>query len=144
MKTWVDLILLLGILVVVAVLTITAIPALAGHHLGGTMLLVHMMASGALVFALPVAGILWLTRALGDAESSSLQRWGFWLMITTGFATIATVFFCMLPYPSTDTMHQLIALHGWAGFAMVPAVVLLVVGSLRWRRIQLTRSATPG
>ena len=144
MRTWIDRILLLGILAVVTVLTITAFPVLAGYHLGGTMLLLHMMASGALVFALPIAGILWLSRALSNADSSRMQRWGFWLLLATGFATIATVFFCMLPYPSTDTMHQLIALHGWAGFAMVPAVVLLVVGSLRWRRNQLTRSATPG
>lgn len=144
MKTWIDRILLLAIVAIVAALTATALPVLAGHHLGGTVLLLHMMASGALVFALPAAGLFWLSRYLNQHASNTIGRWGFWLTIATGLATIGTVFACMLPYPSTDTMHQLIKWHGWAGFAMVPAVVLLLFGSLRWRRIQLTRSATPG
>lgn len=144
MRIWIDRLLLIAIIVIVAVLTATALPVLAGHHLGGTMLLLHMMASGALVFALPIAALFWLPRYLTRYASDALQRWGFWLLIATGFVTIATVFACMLPYPSTPVMHQLINWHGWAGFAMVPAVLLLLVGSLRWRRIQLTRSATPG
>ncbi|QDT12453.1 hypothetical protein K239x_44630 [Planctomycetes bacterium K23_9] len=144
MMIWIDRILLLAIVVIVAVLTATALPVLAGHHLGGTMLLLHMMASGALVFALPAAAIVWLSRNINSATSDFIQRCGFWALIVTGFATIATVFFCMLPYPSTQTMHQLINWHGWSGFAMVPATVLLAIGSLRWRRIQATRSATPG
>ena len=97
-----------------------------------------------MVIALPLFVLVYLPRSISRFASGSLQRLGFWSLVVTGLVTTATVFACMLPVPSTDQMRQLIQLHGYAGFAMVPAVALLLVGASRWRRIQSTRSATPG
>mgnify|MGYP003662959601 CR=1 FL=1 len=135
---------LITILLVVLLLTATAVPSLQGQPLGGIALLVHMMASGVLVFALPIYGIVFLWRHIDVRVASAMQRTGFWLVLVTGLATTATVFACMLPIASTETMHELIRWHGYAGFAMVPAVALLVWGVSRSRRIKSIRSATPG
>ncbi len=144
MKTWIDRILLLVVLAVVIVLSATAAAWLAGGRLQGSMLRLHMMASGVLVITLPLFALSSLWRNISRVDSGGLQKLGFWSLVVTGLATIATVFACMLPIPSTDQMHSLILLHGYAGFAMVPALALLLLGTSRWRRIQSTRSATPG
>ena len=44
----------------------------------------------------------------------------------------------------TEVMVQLMTLHGYAGFAMVGALLLLLIGAWRWRSIQSTRASTPG
>lgn len=142
MRNWIDLALPIAIALIVAALTLTALPALFGGHLEGTILLLHMMASGALVFGLPVFALYYLPRCLGRLTSGGAQRLGYWLVVLLGLITMATMFACMLPIPSTGQMRKLITLHGYAGFAMVPAVALLLIGVRR--RIQSTRSATPG
>lgn len=144
MKIWIDRAFLVALVAIIFVLTVTAAPVLAGGHLGGPMLLLHMMASGALVFVLPVFAIYYLSRSISSLHSGGLERLGFWTLLVSGLMTIATMFICMMPIPATQTMQQLVELHGYAGFAMVPAVALLVLGASRWRRIQSTRSATPG
>lgn len=144
MKLWIDRIFLVALVAIIFVLTVTALPVLGGGHLEGPMLLLHMMASGALVIVLPLFALFYLGRSISRFKSGGAERLGFWSLLITGLLTIVTVFVCMLPLPSTETMHQLIAIHRYAGFAMVPAVVLLVLGASRWRRIQSTRSATPG
>jgi len=144
MRLWIERIFLIAITAIIAVLTLTALPVLQEGHLGGALLLLHMMASGALVIVLPLFALIYIGRSISRFNSGGLQRLGFWSLVVTGLLTIATVFACMLPVPSTDQMHQLIQLHRYAGFAMVPAVALLLVGTSRWRRIQSTRSATPG
>ena len=135
---------LIAILLVVLLLAATAIPSLRGEPLGGPVLLIHMMASGALVMALPLYAILFVWRHLDPIASAAMQRTGFWLVLLTGLVTTGTVFACMLPIASTDTMHKLIVWHGYAGFAMVPAVALLIWGVSRTRRIKSIRSAIPG
>lgn len=144
MTLWIDRIMMVVLVAIIFVLTATAFPVLAGGHLGGLMLLLHMMASGALVIVLPLFSLYFLSRSISRLKSGGLQRLGFWSLLVAGLVTIATVFLCMLPVPSTETMHQLIAVHSYAGFAMVPAVAVFVLGASRWRRIQSTRSATPG
>ena len=144
MKTWVDRLLLIALTLFVVLLTLTALPSLFYGHLGGTMLLAHMLVSGAFVFLLPVFALLWTWRHISRFTSGTMQRIGFWAVIFTGFLTIATVFVCMLPYPSTDQMRQLIHWHGYAGFAIVPALALLLWGTLRWRRMEEIRSETLG
>ena len=133
MKTWFDRLLLLGITVLVLVLAITASPMLFGGHMSGMWLLAHMMVSGALVFLLPVLALTWTWRNISRFKSGLLQRLGYWSLIVTGFLTIGTMFVCMLPFPSTDQIHQLIAWHGYAGFAMLPAIAALLIGTWRWR-----------
>ena len=144
MKTLIERILLIGIAAVTAILTLTAIPVLAGGHLEGSLLLIHMMASGALVIGLPILALWQVGGSISRHRSGVMQRWGFWLLMLTGVITIASIFACMLPVPPTEQMRVLLDVHGYAGFAMVPALVLLFAGTSRWRRIQSTRSATPG
>ncbi len=144
MKIWIDRILLSVVMVVVAVLVASVVPSLIGGKLEGLWLLLHMAASGVLVVTLPILALSRVWAHLSRFRSSGMQRLGFWSLVLTGLATVASVFVCMLPLPSTDQMHQLILIHRYAGFAMVPALGLLVVGALRWRRIHSIRSATPG
>ena len=135
---------LVALFLIVALLTATAVPSLKGEPLGGTTLLLHMMASGALVFALPLYAMFYVWRHLNLSAATGIQRLGFWLVLVSGMITTATVFACMMPIASTETMHQLIAWHGYAGFAMVPAFAVLVLGVSRTRRIKSIRSVTPG
>ena len=128
MITWIDRLLITALLVIVAILTITSLPVIAGGHLGGKWLLAHMMASGAMVFALPAFGIAGMIRMLKKVQVSVLRKLGFWCLLVTGFFTIATVFFCMLPIPSTEQMHGLIFWHGVAGFATTAAAVVFLLG----------------
>jgi hypothetical protein len=142
MKWLIDRILPIAVLVLVAAGTATAIPVFTEGHVGGTMLLAHMVGSSGLVFVLPVFAVFWLLRCIDHRASDRMERIGFWLLIVSGLLTIATVFACMLPYPSTDQMEKLVALHGYAGFAMVPALVILLAGMARSRRAQANRSTT--
>ena len=133
-----------ALITTIGLATITAIDGLMFSAESGVRLLFHMYASGALVFVLPLFALYWLFRCLNPAASGGMQRLGFWLLVISGTLTIATVFVCMLPVPSTEQMEQLIKLHGYAGFAMVPALLLVVIGEYLYRRIHATRSATPG
>jgi hypothetical protein len=144
MQNWIAGILLIAIVAFVAVLAFTGLSFFTDQHLEGSMLKVHMMASGALVVALPVFAICYLARSIDKSRSGGLQRFGYWLLIVSGLVAILTMFLCMLPYPSTEQMRQLVEIHGYAGFAMVPALLLLIAGMASTRRIHSTRSATPG
>ena len=112
MKTLIDKILLIGIAAVTAVLVLTAIPVLAGGHLEGKLLLIHMFASGALVIGLPLLALWQVGRSISRHKSGSMQRWGFWLLMLTGVITIASIFACMLPLPPTEQMRDLLDVHG--------------------------------
>lgn len=144
MKGIIDGILIVVLIGIVAALLISLVPWSTGRPLSGTMLLVHMFASGALVGILPLFAISYLWKSLSHLTAGTFQRIGYWTLVLTGLITIATVFVCMLPVASTEQMHELMVVHSYAGFAMVPALLLLAVGALRWRRIQSTRSTTPG
>jgi hypothetical protein len=128
MKTWFDRLLLIALLVVIAILTVTAIPLLRGEHLSGRMLFAHMRASGALVIVLPIFAINGLLKHLNHNTSGAGQRLGYWTVLVTGLLTIATIFVCMLPVPSTAQMETLIQWHGYAGYAMVASAILLCLG----------------
>ncbi|TWU66390.1 MULTISPECIES: hypothetical protein [Crateriforma] len=128
---------------VVILLTITSLPSLSSDHLGGSMLMAHMAASGALVFGLPLLAVVGFSKMVHPTTSNRRQRFGFWLVLITGWVTIATVFACMLPLFGTEAMHELMWIHGIAGFAMVPAVAVLCFG-LVWIRKESNRSSNPG
>lgn len=136
MSRWIDRLLLIALCLVVTVLTVTALPSLSGATLGGGWLLVHMMASGALVIGMPLFALAFLRHFFGGTSLAPSQQLGYLTTLATGLLTIATVFLCMLPIPSTNQMHELMKVHGWAGFAMVPAVLLLLAG------VKATRSAS--
>ncbi len=132
------------IVVCTIVLAATALPALLGDHLEGKTLILHMMASGGVVTLLPILAILLLGQAIGVQGSNALLQVGFWTTIVTGLLSIASIFGCMMPITSTATIHTLVLIHGYTGFAMVPAVTLLLFGMIRWRRMHSIRSTTPG
>lgn len=135
MMKFIDRFLAFALIVVVIVLTVTAIPSLAGEPLRGRTLMGHMAASGAMVFLLPAYAISGLVRLTHDATSSKLRVIGFWGLIVTGLVTIATVFICMLPIPSTNQMHTLILLHGLAGYATAVAAIVMVAGLVQRKSV---------
>ncbi|MCO8122168.1 hypothetical protein NHH03_10500 [Stieleria sp. TO1_6] len=128
MSVWIDRILLLALILVVALLTITALPFFAGQTLGGQTLLIHMMASGVLVVGLPLFALVFLRHLRPSQPASKAQQAGYLATIATGLLTILTVLACMLPIASTEQMHVLMETHGWAGLAMIPAIGLLLIG----------------
>ncbi|MDA8743819.1 hypothetical protein N9N28_04210 [Rubripirellula amarantea] len=138
MSIWIDRVLTAGLLVIIALLTITAIPVIGGGHLEGRWLLAHMMASGAMVFVLPAFGITGLVRAVRSERFPKIRRAAFWIILVAGFFTIATVFLCMLPLPSTDQMHQLIFWHAFAGFVTTASAILFTLGLVMSRRTETT------
>ena len=73
MTLWIDRLLLLGLLVIVLASVATAYPMFMGQHLSGQLLFAHMMASGGLVFALPVLALWWIFRC-NNPNASRLQR----------------------------------------------------------------------
>ncbi|MEM0925308.1 MAG: hypothetical protein AAGJ83_04660 [Planctomycetota bacterium] len=135
MALWIDRFVLVALIVVIVVLTVTSVSAFGGEPLAGDQLLGHMMASGVLVVGLPVFAIAFL-RHFPKPESSWTLRVGVMLTIATGLGSMATVFLCMLPIPSTDEMHLLIGVHRWVGLGMIPAAGLVIVG------VSLKRSAS--
>lgn len=139
MAVWIDRILLATLVIVVAILTLTSLGSLSGDPLGGNTLLAHMVTSGVLVVGLPVFAIAFL-RHMAKPETSVTQGIGVLLTIAAGLISIVTVFLCMLPLPSTAQMHTLIVVHGWAGFAMIPAVALLLIGVVATRSASRPRS----
>ncbi|WP_182867503.1 hypothetical protein [Stieleria mannarensis] len=137
MLVWIDRILLVALVMVVAVLVFTSWPAAMDEQtLDGQALLAHMMASGVLVMGLPVFALFFLRYLPAKRTTSWLQILGYLATVAAGLVAIATVFLCMLPVPSTHQMHSLMSIHGWAGFMMIPAIVVLLIGT------RATRSAS--
>ena len=136
MSVWIDRILIVALVIVVGVLAATSLPSLSGATLGGGALMTHMMASGVLVIGLPIFALTFLRYFAPRRSTSGIQHIGYVATIACGLLTIATVFVCMMPIPSTGQMHDLMSLHGWSGFAMIPAIAVLLIG------LRLTRSAS--
>ncbi|KAA1261072.1 hypothetical protein LF1_36160 [Rubripirellula obstinata] len=131
MMLWIERALAMLLVGLVVVLTATTAVSWGGHGMSGLPLLIHMGASGALVFTLPVYAIIGLIGFSRRHLRASMYNIGFWGSVAFGLPTIATVFLCMLPIASTDTMHQLVSWHAWAGYALTIAAVVLVIGLLR-------------
>lgn len=136
MLLWIDRLLIAALVIVVAILAATSMSAIGGNTLGGQTLLAHMMASGVLVIGLPIFALFFLRYFSGRDRISVLQSLGYFVTVGMGLVTIATVFLCMLPIPSTHQMHSLMSIHGWAGFAMIPAIAVMLIG------LRITRSAS--
>jgi magnesium-transporting ATPase (P-type) len=144
MNEWLIRVALAVIALAIAALTISSLPTLADHHMEGQRLMAHMFAGSVLVFAMPAFAILFLSRAIIPGRSAGLQRIGYWSLIVTSLIAIASVLLCMIPLLSTEQMVRWMTLHGYAGLATAPALLLLLVGSARWRRMKAMRSETPG
>lgn len=144
MFVWINRILLLLNCIVVALLVVTSLPALIDQQMTGSTLMLHMMGGGTLVFALPLFALVFLGPAISLNRSVRSQRLGFWMFILTGLVAISSLLLCMLPLLATEQMHFAMLVHGYAGLATVPALLLFVMGGMHRRRMKLTRSATPG
>lgn len=118
---------LVVLIAAVAVLFVTSLPTWWGGHLLGYRLLVHMMASGAVVVGLPVYAVLRWTQWRSVPSPSLPQVVTFWALVLTGFLTIASMFACMLPTTSTPWMITLIDFHGWIGSTMAIVAILHVL-----------------
>ncbi len=144
MIDWLFRILVGVITVVVATLTITSLPTLADQHMEGQRLMIHMMAGGTLVFAVPVFALLFL-RACD---------------LTPPFRRATAIWFLAADCGVADCDHQRAAVHAAAAVDRTDASMddaarlrwirnrsrIAVAGDwgVRWRRMQATRSATPG
>lgn len=115
------------------VLTATALPTLTGGHLGGTVLLLHMMASGVMVALVPAT--LWWSLAM--ARGRGLSSTFLWFVVFA-LATIGSVFVVMLPIASTPVMEKAVTIHGWVGYAT--AVLGLLACIAVWRRRRSTNA----
>jgi hypothetical protein len=144
MLDWISRILLTVIILMTGMLVVTASTWLADGPIAGRRLIGHMIAGGGLVTVLPLFGLLFLHRAVVREQSTRLERFGYWAMILASLATIGSVFVCMLPILSSEQMRSSMGIHGYAGFAMVPGLLLLLIGRLHWRRMNSIRSSTPG
>lgn len=144
MVEWFTRILLVVICLLVAVLIITSLPTWQHEPMLGQRLMLHMMMGGTLVFAVPLFGLLSISRVIAPERSTRMQRFGFWTLMLAALIAIASVLLCMLPLLATDQMHQTMTIHGYAGLATVPALLALGVGMAQWRRMKAMRSATPG
>lgn len=121
----------IAVLVAIVVLVVTSLPTLWGGHLTGIALLGHMMASGVVVVLLPVYAA---ARLMSAGNAATRFEWAaFRVLLVLGVITIATMFACMMPLASTATMNQLVWMHGWSGFAMAAAAVLMAC--VGWRRL---------
>lgn len=123
MKRFIQRATFIVMLIAVVVSVLTSLPTWFDGHLGGYRLLIHMMASGVIVVALPLYAILRWSDWLKTVPRSAAEPIAFWSMIVFGFLTIASMFACMMPIASTATMRELIDLHGWLGSVMAVTVI---------------------
>ena len=135
MTTWLDRLLTIALVIVVGSAAATALPAVTdGDVLRGRLLRAHMVAGGALVIGLPIVALWFLRRAVGGGAFHALGCFGYWTVMASGWVTIASVYVCMVPVASTDQMHELVELHGAAGWAMSVAVLALLAGAFQESR----------
>lgn len=136
MTAWLGRLMVAVLAVDVLLLTITALPTLAGGHLGGTVLLLHMMASGVMVALVPLT--LWWF--IGSARGRGVSATFLWF-VTLASATIGSVFIVMLPIASTPVMEKAVTIHGWVGYAT--AIMGLFACFAVWRRRTVRSSGDP-
>ena len=104
----------------------------------GWVLWGHTVAAGAFVVALPLTALLWGPRNLpghrppaatgpGTNSGSSpapaiafspLSKLAYWLVLLTGWATLATMVPNMMPWLGTPDLLRMIELHRWAGLGL--------------------------
>lgn len=94
--------------------------------LGGSALLLHLSAGGALILVLPFlalsrhGAVRWMngnTPRGAGADASPLSRFGLWLLLTAGLLTALTIVFSMVPVFGTHGLETLLSIHRWSGVA---------------------------
>lgn len=120
-----------AMLLVLALLALTSLPAISGEPLHGNVLLAHMIASGAMVALLPLVIWFYPRRSKGLSKFSAFLFAAFGLV---SWLTIATMFIGMLPLASTPLLAILITWHGWLGYGSVGLAILLLFFGFRSQR----------
>lgn len=144
---WWEKLVYLGTVGSVGLLAVTAFySVLAFGHMLGWMLFAHLIGAGTFVVVLLLVALMWShasrfgqndddPAATDDvSEAESLPRFGwvakvsFWVMLTSGVATAASMLVSMLPLLGTADMQGMINLHRYAGLVLVVAMVFHIYG----------------
>ncbi len=135
----------LGTLASVAILGITSFVAMIQFGaLGGWWLFIHMFGAGAFTFVLPLLAVTWceanrfgrLRQAAGaegqeqPARFLRLAKAMFWVILVAGLIVIGSMILSMLPVFGTHGLELLLAIHRYAGLAVVAATVLHLYATL--------------
>lgn len=136
------------LLAAVAVLGGTAFGAvLRFGALSGWWLLIHMVAAGMFVAALPLFSLSWchanrFCTSRRDTESQPIIRFPwiaklmFWLILVGGLLVALTMLVSMLPLFDTEGLHEMLVLHRYSGLLVVVAAAIhlygLVIRRLGW------------
>lgn len=109
--------------------------------LAGWWLLIHMVAAGAFVAALPLFALSWChANRFGSRRSESshepivrfpwIAKTAFWLILAGGLVVALTMLVSMLPLFGTDELHELLILHRYSGLLVVVAAAIHFYGLL--------------
>ncbi|MBI1368253.1 MAG: hypothetical protein GC162_06325 [Planctomycetes bacterium] len=141
---WWERLLYLALMVTILVLAATSFyTVLTVGFMGGWALWLHLMAAGAFVVAFALIALTWGGAARSEcctgskcdsseatptkpARFSCLTKLTFWLMLIAGFVVLATMLINMLPLLGTHDIERMIAIHRYAGLALVAVAVIHV------------------
>jgi hypothetical protein len=128
---FVYLLFLLSVAVLAGTSLYSTIPS---GHMRGWLLWGHLVAAGAFIVLLPIAGLLWAescrfggsgTPVGGTAPRFAwLTRVSFWVLLVAGLISLGTMMASMLKLFDTGTIRTLIAIHRYSGVAVVAGVLL--------------------
>jgi hypothetical protein len=102
----------------------------------GYMLLAHMLAAPLFIVGLTGTALLWTRWPRGRLRASvpglvaRLQRWSFWLTVSTGIVVTASVLLAMWPLFGTTGQRELASLHEDSSLVFVILIVAHTLVSL--------------
>jgi hypothetical protein len=112
------------------------VPKLSGGEMEGYMLLAHMLAAPLFIVGLTGTALLWTRWPRGRLRASvpglvaRLQRWSFWLTVSTGIVVTASVLLAMWPLFGTTGQRELASLHEDSSLVFVVLIVMHTLVSL--------------
>lgn len=130
-RNWLKRLLYLGFLGVVAVLAVTSFGSMLQFgHMSGYQLLAHVGAAGAFVFLLLAIAFLYLPSGIEPDDPLATGDYGWWLarfsawaLVLSSLVAAGTMFLSMLPILDTQGLIEMLAVHRYAGLAVVVAAV---------------------
>lgn len=106
----------------VASFVVLAVTGLGGYYglgaVDGYGLLVHMAAGGVFTVCLPVV-VLTATSAALTRPPGVVRAIVYWASVVAALVTLGTIALSMTNRFGTDGLHDLLAVHRWAGAALV-------------------------
>lgn len=131
-RNWLKRLLYVGFLGVVAVLAVTSFGSILQFgHMSGYQLLAHVGAAGAFVFLLLAIALFYLPTGFDPDDPFATGDYGWWLsrasawaLVLSSMVTAGTMFLSMLPILDTQGLIEMLAVHRYAGLAVVVAAVV--------------------